>query len=1011
MDKQLKVFTMLMLVLFSTNAFGQERTVSGQIIDSESKETLPGVTVIIKGTSRGTVTDFDGNYQLSVSDGDVLTYSFLGYTSQEVPVGSRSIIDLSLELDIARLDEVVVVGYGSVQKKDLTGAVNPVSSKDFNKGVLSSPDRLISGKVAGVQITSNSGEPGGEVKIRIRGAATIGNGSKDDPLFVVDGVPIDNNTNPGSRNPLNFINPNDIENITVLKDASATAIYGSRGAHGVIIVTTKKGKLNQGASFSYDGSYTMSQNIGDLGNLSPQNFRAYMRLKGGLRSDMLGESNTDWVGEVIQNATGQVHNLAVRGGTSSNTYRVSAGYQNLQGVLKNTESERISTSFNFTQNLFNDNFHITYNNKLAFTSDRFTPGVIGNAFSFDPTQSVRDANSPYGGYYEWSDALAVKNPVAEIDLVQDYGKSYRALGNLELEYNIPFIEGLSAKVNFGYDANNGEKKIYRPTYLRSQAINANPGSYEMERFTRTSILIETYGTYKRELAGINSYFDVTGGYSYQDFQAEFPKYTIQGLSTDLFELNTPVAPTEDGFINTFLSPVQNRLISFFGRVNYHLMDRYIFTFNLRQDGSSRFGDDNKWGLFPSAAVKWQLIDEAFMSSQEIFDDLGIRFGYGVTGNQAIGDYLYLAAYSLSDARAQYQFGDSYYPLWRPSGVDPGIKWEQTSSLNLGVDYGFWNNRITGSVDIYQKKTTDLLNRIAFPAGLVTGDIVLTNIGEVNNQGIEFLVNSVVVDQSDMRFSISFNAAYNRNEIIKLDNRQSQTGFRGYETGSIAGDVGQSIQILKVGEEINSFDVYEQIYVNGKPVDDQTDRNEDGLVNLLDMYKDRITEDTNGDGIPDAGDGIINEKDRRPYKSPFPDWIFGLTTSLNYKNFDLSMTLRSNIGNYVYNNNASQYGNVQRLIDRVPNNVHESVLETNFTSKQLYSDYYVENASFLKVDNISIGYTINAFDKGTIRLYGTVSNLLTITGYTGQDPEAGSNGIDNNLYPFSRTMLFGASVNF
>ncbi|MFY0600387.1 MAG: SusC/RagA family TonB-linked outer membrane protein [Cyclobacteriaceae bacterium] len=995
------------LVIFGLMAFSshhitaQERSISGTVIDGETGEGLPGVTVLIKGTTTGTITDFNGEYRISVSDSDVLSFSFIGYMASDIPVGNQSTVDITMQVDLQELGEVVVVGYGSVKKDDLTGAVDPVSAKSFNKGVLSSPDRLISGKVAGVQITANSGEPGGTVKIRIRGAASIGNGSKDDPLFVVDGVPIDNNTNPGSRNPLNFINPNDIENITVLKDASSTAIYGSRGAHGVIIITTKKGQLGQSASVSYDGSYAISQNVGDLGNLSPQNFRAYMRLKGGLRLDMLGDATTDWSEEVLQDATGQVHNLSVSGGTKTNTYRLAVGYQKLEGVLQKTTSERATTSFNFVQNALNEDLTVSFNNKFAFTKDRFSPGVIGNAFSFDPTQPVFDENSQYGGYFEWEDPLAVKNPAGELGLVQDFGKSYRTLGNLEVEYRIPVLEGLSVKANFGYDVNNGEKKVYRPTFLRSQTTGfaSNPGSYEQERFSRNSFLFEGYGTYKRDLPGLNSYFDITGGYSYQSFQAEFPKYTIQGLSTDDFGLNIPVDPVEDGFVVTELNPVENRLISFFGRARYTLMDRYLITVNLRRDGSTRFGQGNKWGLFPSAAFKWHIIDEPFFQGQSIFDDLGIRVGYGVTGNQEIGDYRYLPTYSRSDARAQYQFGDQYIPLWRPSAVDPSLKWEQTASLNIAIDYGLWDNRISGKIDVYQKKTTDLLNEIAFPAGSVPGDLVLTNIGEVQNRGIEVVANVVAIDKQDLTLNVSFNAAYNSNEITKLDNNGDTEDFRGYETGGISGDVGQNIQILKVGEQINSFEVYEQIYQNGVPVNEQIDVNGDGIANLLDMYVDQ------------NGDGLINENDRRAHKSPFPDWILGLTTSLNYKRLDVNMTLRSNIGNYVYNNNASNYGNVQQLLDRVPNNVHESVLETNFVQRQLFSDYYVENASFLKLDNISIGYTINPTDKMNIRVYSTLSNIFTLTGYTGQDPEAGSNGIDNNLYPFSRTLLFGASINF
>jgi TonB-dependent starch-binding outer membrane protein SusC len=999
LSRQVGGIKSLFLLIFTFASFAlwaQERSISGKITDGDSGEAVPGVTVVIKGTSRGTITDFDGFYKLAVSDNDILQVSFIGYQTQQVEIGARTVIDFKLVLDVEQLDEVVVVGYGAVQKKDLTGAVNPVSSKDFNRGVMTSPDGLLVGKVAGVQITPGSGEPGSASKITIRGSATIGaGGAKDDPLFVVDGVPIDNGGSVGTRNPLNFINPTDIETMTVLKDASATAIYGSRGAHGVIIITTKKGSYNQKSSFTYDGSYTVSQNIGDLGNLSPQNFKNYMRLKGGLRLDMLGTSQTNWADQVLQNATGQVHNMTLRGGGEDNNYRISIGHQELEGIVKTTNTDRTTVSINYAQKLFNDDLTITFNSKGAFTKDQFAAGVIGNAFSFDPTQAVKDPNSIYGGYYEWEDGLAVKNPVAELDLNKNFGKGFRSLGNMEMEYKIPFIQGLSVKTNVSYDILNSENKLFRPTYLRAESISAFPGVYQVERATKTSYLAEFYTTYKRDMPSINSSFDVTGGYSYQNFMREKPNYRLTGLDNNLFGIDAPVKAEMTAI---GLEPVENRLISFFGRMNYRYMNRYIFTATLRRDGSTKFGGRNKWGLFPSGAFKWQLIDEPFLAGQSLFDDLGVRVGYGVTGSQEISDYLYIQTYDLSLSQgAQYQFGDTYYPLWRPVGVDPNIKWEETRSLNIGIDFGFMGGKVNGSVDIYQKNTTDLLNEVAFPAGSLPKDRVLTNIGQVRNQGIELLINTVVVDKSDFDLNISFNASHNQNEIVSLDNEKSSG--KGYEVGGIAGDVGQTIQVLRVGGQINAFNVYEQKYLNGKPVDDQTDANGDGVANLLDMYVDR------------NNDSIINENDKRPYKSPAPKWMFGMTTSAKYKRFDFSATMRANLGNYIYNNNASNYGNIFTLINRVPNNVHESVLETNFNQKQLFSDYYVENASFLRLDNISLGYTLNLFDKGTLRMYSTVSNVFTLTGYSGQNPEAGSGGIDNSLYPFSRTMIFGATLNF
>ncbi len=997
----LRAFLLLIMTTAFLSVSAQERTVSGQIVDGDTGEPVPGVTVLIKGTTRGTVTDFDGNYKLGVSEGDVLQVSFIGYKQQQVTVGAQSVIDFKLALDVEQLEEVVVIGYGAVQKKDLTGSVAPVSAKDFNKGVLTSPSKLITGKVAGVQVSPSSGEPGAAVKITIRGAAKVGNnGSSDDPLYVIDGVAIDNTSNTGGRDPLSFINPSDIENITVLKDASATAIYGSRGAHGVIIITTKGGNFNQKASFSYSGNYTISQNLDGIGNLSPENFEKIMRLKGGLRLDMLGDSRTDWVDEVLQDAVGQSHSVSVSGGTENNSYRVGIGYQDLEGVMRKSGQQRSNISFNFTQKLFNDDLTVSLTNKSSFIKDQYSQNVIGSAFSFDPTQAIKDPSSPYGGYFEWDDTQVTRNPVAQLELTQEEGKAFRSLGNVEFEYKFPFISGLSAKVNLAYDVAQGQRRKFIPDYLVSQVEgNGKPaGFYELENYSRTSFLSEYYATYKKDLASINSSIEIVGGYSYQTFQSESPKYIVYGLATNDYGLKNP-APDKDSQYEVGLYPNENRLISFFGRMNYSFQDKYLLTASFRRDGSTRFATSNQWGFFPSAAFKWQLIDEPFLADQSFFDDLGVRVGYGQTGNQEIRNYAYVSTYSLSTQQAAYQFGDEYVLTWRPSSSNPVVKWETMSSVNIGIDYGFMNGRMTGSVDLYQKKSNDLLNEIPLPAGLIPADVAIKNIGSIVNSGIEIVLSSVVVDKPDLNVSLSLNATHNRNEVKQLDDREDPSGFRGYQTGSISGDIGQQIQILKVGEEINSFEVYEHIMINGLPADDRKDWNGDGVTNQLDMYVDR------------NNDGIINELDRRPYKSPFPDWMFGLTGSARYKQFDVSFTFRSNIGNYVYNNNASQYGNVQHLINRVPNNVHESLLETNFNSRQLISDYYVENASFLKLDNISVGYNINIKEAASLRVYSTFSNIFTITGYSGQDPESGSNGIDNNLYPFSRTMLFGVSLNF
>ena len=1026
MRRNLLIFLMLSVCLQSA-LLAQTKTITGKVTDGGDGQPLPGVNILIKGTSQGSVTTLDGSFTLSATASDVLAFSFIGYVSQEITIGNQTNIDVILQPDIANLSEVVVVGYGTQEKSDVTGVVATVEPESFNKGAIVSPDQLIAGKIAGVQITPNTGAPGGQSSIRIRGGTSIN--ASNEPLYVIDGVPIDNTAhNPGEfssgRNPLNFLNPNDIASFTVLKDASAAAIYGSRAANGVIIITTKRGSDGGAGRISYDGYYSVANNVGEPDMLSSGQFRQAVTERAPSESSLLGAANTNWYDQVLQSAVGQSHNLSFSSGNDQMGFRASVGYQDLEGIVKTSSTERLSLSLAYNQRLLNDRLNINANFKGAQTNDQFAPaspsnpgGVVGSAVSLDPTQPVFDSE---GRYWEWRDtngnliALAPGNPVAELALTQDIGESFRSIGNIQFDYDLKdIIPGLSANLNLGYDIFTGERKRFLPTTLKSQ-VTGNNGEVRMEDFTKKSGLLEFYGNYKKEFKNINSKIDFTAGYSYQSFENRFPGFLGQDLSSDLFGFNNPAVANE---AQAFNEVIENRLISFFGRLNYDLMGKYLLTVSLRRDGSSRFGSSNQWGQFLSGALAWRIMDEEFMQNAPSFlSDLKLRVGYGVNGNQEIGDYLFLPTYTFGDSRVQYQFGDSFVTTVRPNGYDQDLKWEETTSYNIGVDFGLFNSRLNGSIEYYHKKTEDLLAEVVVPAGANLTNVVLTNVGELENQGIELELSSQVIDKNDFSWDLGFNAAYNKNEVTKLTTNEDPD-FIGIARGGISGGVGNTVQILSVGEALDAFYVYKHILgSDGMPLPDRDvngnliDHNGDGETNDADLY-----EDINGDGM-------VNDLDRRIYKKPSPDLTLGLTSQMNYKNFDLGFTLRASLGNYVYNNVASNYGNYNGIITNggsFVNNLHASVLETGFTAPQYFSDYYVENASFLRMDNLTVGYTINNVSNNMrFRVYATVQNLFVITDYSGLDPEIGNVssdstvprvGIDDNVYPRARTFIIGVSV--
>lgn len=992
-----KIIKPVFLVLFSTwitESFAQN--ITGVVTDAATKEPLIGVTVTIKGDdTKGTITDFDGSYSFEAKPNDTLSFSYVGYETYFTSVGNQKVINVALSLARAVLDEVVVIGYGSVGKKDVTGVVTRVGEESFNRGVNTSPATLLNGKVAGLQI-SNNGEPGGGSRIRLRGGTSINAGSS--PLIVVDGIPLDNRGVGSGRDPLNFINPADVESMSVLKDASAAAIYGSRGANGVIIITTKSGAAGK-LKLSYSGNVNLSSFAGKPEFLSPANFRAAINAKAPQEIEYLGEANTNWVDQVLQNASSHQHNLTLSGGTKNTKYFFSGNYLLNNGVLKTSSHRNAGFSGNFSTKLFKDKLSIEYKNKTAFIRDQFAPNVIGSALAFDPTRPVSDGNQNFAGYYQWTDPLANNNPVSTLALTDDHGTTTRLLNGVVLDLQLPFVKGLSVKTNMSYDLTKGQREAIRDPKLKDGENAVRGGSvYRENDINFNSKLIETLVNYKKifEKQALN--FDFTLGHSWQDFNRSYSRETGNNIFLD--------NNGEWGFKDTIelrQTIPDNKLISFFGRANISLKDRYLVTASLRRDGSSRFGLDNRWGLFPAVAVGWRILEEPFAKSlNNTFDNLKLRVSWGITGNQEIPDFLFKVLYLYSTDDASYQFGNQFVPTLRPSGVDPSIRWEQTSSLNLGVDFGILKDRVNGSIDVYRKYTDGLLFTVAAAAFTNTGDRILTNIGEMENRGIELNLNTILKSTQDFDFKLGFNAAYNQNRIRKLDNANNPD-FPGYEAGGISGDVGQNIQILRVGESIETFYTYKhKIGTNGKVIPDNIDANSDGTIDALDMY-----EDLNNDNI-------INEKDLAVNKKSAPDLMLGLTSNARYKKWDLSATFRSNIGNSIYNNVASGNGFFQRLTDRVTNNIHESAFTYNFTKRQLKSSVYIENGSFVKLDNIALSYNLGKTSYfSNMSISATVQNLFVLSGYSGLDPELpqANGGIDNNLYPVSRRFILGLNVNF
>lgn len=983
--RRLIAFKKLLLItcgwLIAFTALAQEKPITGQVIDGSTNEPLIGATVIVKGTTTGATTDLDGNFTINVKDGDVLVASFVGYLSEEVIISGQSTVNFGLIPDLQALEEVVVIGYGTVKKADATGAVSAVSSKDFNKGAITSPQDLLVGKSAGVVITSNGGAPGSGSTIRIRGGSSLQ--ASNDPLIIVDGIPISNNNVGGSSNLLSFVNPNDIETFTVLKDASATAIYGSRASNGVILITTKKGAKGKPLTVGYNGNVSVATPISYIDVYSGDEFRQIALQNRDIYDqsvyDLLGTENTDWQKEIFQNAISHDHNISVSGAAGDFPYRASIGYSDQNGILKNTDMQRVTGTFNLNPSFLDNTLKFNANGKIMNTKHNFgDQGAIGSAIAMDPTQPIKDGNEDYDGYFQWPTYganLGTPNPVEQALSVDNSSDVFRFVGNFQVDYTMPFLPELRANLNMATDYSNSVGHDNRP--VTSPSVLTNPYVGRLRDYSETfkNNLLDFYLNYAKDITA-SQRLDVTAGYSWQHFEREGSNYRRGVIDT------TDATPDSSSFIT------ENYLVSFFGRANYSLMNKYLFTATVRMDGSSRFAEGNQWGIFPSAAFAWKINEEAFLVDVDAVSELKLRLGWGITGQQDISDsdYPAQALYRESSPGSYYPINGEYLPTLRPDAYDPNIKWEETTTYNIGIDYGFYNGRINGSVDVYQRETKDLLNRITIPTGSNFSNTLVTNVGSLENRGIELAINFIPVSTQDQNLTLGFNFAYNENKVTKLIASDDPDFI-----GILYGDAftGQK-QVTRVGYPAYSFFVNQQVYYpDGSPIEG--------------MYVDLA-------GTGGAVGGDNNQK--YIYNNPAPDYTIGFNFRYSYKQFDLSGSARANIGNYVYNQigAGASYDQMQQI--GYWRNMPKYLSDHNFVKRQFTSDYFVENASFLKIDNLSAGYTFEniAADKLSLRVNFTVQNAVTWSKYKGVDPEV-DGGIDNNFYPRPRTFMLGLSLNY
>ena len=1003
----------LMLGLFlSVGAFAQIN-VKGHVKDAQG-EPIIGATVRVANTQTATITDFDGNFTLKANAGADIVVSYIGY--QDATAKAAPSVEIVLQEDNAVLNEVVVIGYGQVKKSDLTGSVTALKPDSKNKGLVVNPQDMLSGKVAGVNIISNDGAPGSGAQIRIRGGSSLN--ASNDPLIVIDGLAMDNEGVKGLSNPLSMINPQDIESFNVLKDASATAIYGSRGSNGVIIITTKKGRKNTKPTISYAGSATISMRQKSLDVMNGDEYRAFIKNMYGTESipyKALGTANTNWQDEIYRTAFSHDHNITVSGAYKFLPYRVSVGYTDQQGILKTSDFKRVTAALNLNPSFFNDHLTLNLNAKGMYAKTQYADGgAVGAAVYFDPTQDPNNFTSEYhkellgndlqktlsnfGGYFQWptvanydgdtawpytyNSTSNSPNPVALLNGRDEYAKSRSFVGSADIDYKIHGFEDLRLHVTMGADVSEGKQYTNnQPWYTGSIYY----GSWGDEKVLKRNLQFSAYAQYYKDFAKIH-HVDVMAGYEWQHFWRD-----VKNDYVSYYPSTNPNAGKERPH-TPYHFRTDSYLISFFGRANYTLLDRYYLTATVRRDGSSRFKEH--WATFPSFAFAWKINEEGFLKDSKVFSDLKLRLGWGKTGQQAgaVPDYSWIATYSKNTGT------NGFYPvagdgtLYRPDNYTPNLKWETTTTTNIGFDWGVMNQRLSGSIDYYYRKTTDLLNYAPTKALSAYRNQAWQNIGELENKGIEASISWKAVQTKDWYWVLDYNITYNKNEITDLSG-VSEDGSPVPNTGVKIG-TDRYLEYQQVGHPINSFLVFQQAYdQNGKPIENVVvDRN---------------------------GDGQITQADKYFYKSPAAPVTMGLSTRVEYKNWDLGMSFRASFDNYVYNNNEQGMANVNptevwKSSLLYMNNYSYEAVDRNWQTYQItsqLSDYYVHNASFLKCDNITLGYSFsNLFNSLGGRVYATVNNVFTITKYKGLDPEVAS-GFDSNMYPRPFSVIFGLNLNF
>ena len=992
------ILPLLLGLFLSVGVYAQNITVKGHVKDALGG--VIGANVVEKGnTTNGTITDLDGNFTLTVPQGATLVVSFIGYKSQEVAAAPSVVV--TLQDDAELLETVVVIGYGSVKKNDLTGSVTAIKADEINRGAITSPDQMLQGKVPGLLVTPASGDPTGGATIRIRGAASLY--ASNDPLIVIDGVPVTSEGGAGMANPLASVNPNDIESYTVLKDASATAIYGSRASNGVIIITTKKGTGDK-MKVSYNSSYSLKQNTSTLEMMTGDQYRQYIKDVYGEndpRLGMMGNANTDWQDLIYRTAFSTDQNVSLYGNAKGVLpYRVSLGYTYDQATLKEGDNQRANLGISLSPKFFQDHLSVNVNLKGIYNRANYpNSGAVGSAVDFDPTQSpyFYDANgnidtSKAGGYFNWINAdgsantMASINPLSQLYDNYNVNDTWRSMGNVQLDYKIHGFEDLRVNLNLGYDLARTEGTKYSELGSILSMRNGAQDYYENYANNNANTLLEFYANYNKEF-GIH-HLDVMAGYSWQHNYVKYDNIQYYNNDRSNVYLDNPTDRKE------------YYLVSFFGRVNYSLNSKYLFTVSLRDDASSRFSKSNRWGLFPSAAFAWNIAEENFLKESDApISSLKLRLGWGQTGQQDIGVdrcYAYQAKYTQSSALAtRIPWGNGYIYTLAPNAYNPDIKWETTETYNVGLDFGFLKGRINGTIDAYLRKTKDLLNDVTTPMGVNFSNKVISNVGDMENKGLEFNLNFIPIERKDMRWTINVNGTWQDTKITKLTNNPTPD-YLGVEVGANMGGTGGYTSLYSVGYSPYTYHLYQQAYdENGKP-----------LQNVL--------VDRDGNGEITAQDRYITDK------SIQPKFFYGIGSQFTYKNWDFGFNAHGSVGGYALNrikmNTATSYSD--DYTKGYLNNLSPYCMETGWTAtiseQQKYSDMFLENTTFFRMDDINVGYT---FDKiknwgGKIRVAASVQNVFTITKYSGLDPELTvADGVDNNLIPRPRLYTLRLNINF